>query len=112
MCRRGGWAWEQAVFGRDGRTLEAKDAFIYSGEVAAGVALLDEAMVAVRANEVSAIATGDADCTVIEGCRELFDVARAREWTAALSRWCDAQPELVLYRGKCLVHRAEILRLR
>lgn len=85
---------------------------IYSGDVAAGVALLDEAMVAVEANEVSAIATGDAYCTVIEGCRELFDVARAREWTAALSRWCTAQPELVLYRGQCLVHRAEILRLR
>ena len=85
---------------------------IYSGDVAAGVALLDEAMVAVEANEVSAIATGDAYCTVIEGCRELFDVARAREWTAALSRWCAAQPELVLYRGQCLVHRAEILRLR
>lgn len=85
---------------------------IYSGEAAAGLALLDEAMVAVEANEVSAIATGDAYCTVIEGCHELFDVARAREWTAALSRWCDAQPELVLYRGQCLVHRAEILQLR
>ncbi|MGH9189302.1 MAG: LuxR C-terminal-related transcriptional regulator [Acidimicrobiales bacterium] len=80
--------------------------------MAAGAALLDEAMVAVEANEVSAIAIGDAYCTVIEGCRELFDVARAREWTAALSRWCDAQPELVLYRGQCLVHRAEILQLR
>jgi DNA-binding NarL/FixJ family response regulator len=85
---------------------------IYSGDVAAGVAMLDEAMVAVGAKEVSAIATGDAYCTVIEGCHELFDVARAREWTAALSRWCEAQPELVLYRGQCLVHRAEILQLR
>lgn len=85
---------------------------IYSGDVAGGMALLDEAMVAVGANEVSAIATGDAYCTVIEGCHELFDVARAREWTAALSRWCEAQPELVLYRGQCLVHRAEILQLR
>jgi DNA-binding NarL/FixJ family response regulator len=85
---------------------------IYMGEVEAGVALLDEAMVAVEANEVSAIATGDAYCTVIDGCVELFDVARAREWTAALSRWCDAQPELLLYRGQCLVHRAEIHLLR
>ncbi len=80
---------------------------IYLGEGAKGVALLDEAMVAVGASEVSPIAMGDAYCTVIEGCHELFDVRRAREWTAALSRWREAQPELVLYRGECLVHRAE-----
>jgi DNA-binding CsgD family transcriptional regulator len=84
---------------------------IYMGEIDKGVALLDEAMVAVGANEVSAIAMGDAYCTVIAGCQELFDVRRAREWTAALSRWCDEQPELVLYRDQCLVHRAEIMLL-
>lgn len=48
---------------------------------------------------------------MIEGCHELFDVRRTREWTAALSHWCDEQPELVLYRGECLVHRAEIMAL-
>lgn len=85
---------------------------IYLGEVDKGLALLDEAMVAVGAREVSPIAIGDAYCTVIEGCYELFDVRRAREWTAALSLWCDEQPELVLYRGECLVHRAEIMLLR
>lgn len=84
---------------------------IYAGEVAAGVALLDEAMVAVEARELSAIAVGDAYCTVIDGCVELFDVRRASAWTAALSQWCDAQPELVLYRSECLVHRAEIMHL-
>lgn len=85
---------------------------IYVGKVREGVALLDEAMVAVGAHEISPIAAGDAYCTVIEGVHELFDVGRAQEWTAALTRWCDAQPDLVLYRGQCLVHRAEISKLR
>jgi DNA-binding CsgD family transcriptional regulator len=85
--------------------------FIYLGEIAKGVALLDEAMVAVGASEVSPIAAGDAYCTVIDGCHEVFDVRRVREWTTALSRWCEAQPQLVLYRGLCFVHRAEVMQL-
>ncbi|HJR44551.1 MAG TPA: LuxR C-terminal-related transcriptional regulator [Actinomycetota bacterium] len=85
---------------------------IYLGEIAKGVALLDEGMVAVGAKEISPIAEGDAYCTVIDGCHELFDVRRMHEWTTALSRWCEAQPQLVMYRGLCFVHRAEIMQLR
>jgi DNA-binding NarL/FixJ family response regulator len=69
-------------------------------------------MVSVGAQEVSPIAVGDAYCTVIEGCQELFDLHRVREWTSALSRWCDQRPDLVLYKGQCLLHRAEIMQLR
>jgi DNA-binding NarL/FixJ family response regulator len=85
---------------------------IWLDRVDEGVALLDEGMVAIEANDLSAIAIGDAYCTAIEGYTELFDVRRAHTWTVALSRWVDGQPELMLYRGQCLIHRAEILYLR
>jgi DNA-binding CsgD family transcriptional regulator len=82
---------------------------IYLGELGEGLSLLDEAMVSVEAREISPIAVGDAFCTVIDACFELFDLARCEAWTESFSRWCDAQPGLVLYRGHCLLHRAELL---
>jgi DNA-binding CsgD family transcriptional regulator len=87
-------------------------ALIRLGNLAQGVALLDEAMVAVIAGDVTPILAGDVYCTVLEACQETFDVRRAYEWTTSLGEWCAAQPDLVRYRGECLLYRAEVMQLR
>lgn len=84
---------------------------IKDGRVREGLALLDEGMVAVTAEELSPIVTGLVYCGVILACQEVYEVRRAREWTRALSDWWALQPEMVAFTGRCLVHRAEVLQL-
>ena len=87
------------------------ESLVRSGQVAAGMVSLDEAMAWIGSREVPPVLAGLVYCAVIEVCHAILDLRRAREWTAALSDWCASQPDLVPYRGQCLVHRAEILQL-
>jgi ATP/maltotriose-dependent transcriptional regulator MalT len=92
-------------------THEQGEILIRIGRLDEGLGLLDEAMVAVTARELSPIVAGIVYCGVILACRAAHDVRRAREWTAALSAWCARQPDVIAFTGRCLVHRAEIMQL-
>jgi ATP/maltotriose-dependent transcriptional regulator MalT len=86
-------------------------ALIQQGHVLPGLKLLDETMIAVVGDELSPIMTGLMYCSVIAVCRDMYELGRAREWTFALSRWCERQPEMV-FTGTCLVHRSEIMQFQ
>jgi len=82
---------------------------IEQGRIEDGLALLDEVMVAVTAGELSLLVTGLMYCSIIQTCQAVYELGRAREWTAALSRWCE--PDMAGLTGLCRVHRAEVLQL-
>ena len=92
------------------RCLQGK-VLLRQGHVEGGLALLDEAMVAVTTSQLGPVLTGLIYCTAIACCSQLYVMDRAREWTAALASWCAAQPDLVPFSGTCLVHRAELMQL-
>lgn len=91
--------------------MEQGHALVRQGRTADGLRLVDETMVAVTTGELSPIVAGIVYCNTIAFCRDVYELRRAREWTAALTRWCDQQPDMVAHKGLCLVHRAEIMQL-
>ena len=66
----------------------------------------------VTAGELSPIVTGLVYCNTIGFWQSVYELRRAREWTEALTRWCEQQPDMVAHTGVCLVHRAELMQLQ
>lgn len=89
----------------EGRILVAK------GQVAKGMALIDEATMAAVSGEIGPFATAIVYCNTIVACKDLTDYLRAREWTEAAKRWCERQA-IAGFPGMCRVYRAGIMRLR
>ena len=93
-----------------GRNLQGR-ALIAQGRIENGLALLDEALLLAGSGRLSPVITGLVYCSAIASCQRVYAFDRTREWTRALSAWCETNPQLGLFTGHCLVHRAEILQL-
>ena len=90
------------ALGEQGRAL------VNMGRVADGLRLVDEMFVVATEGQLSPVVTGIVYCNTIAYCVDGYALGHAREWTQALTRWCDDQPEMEEHFGFCLVHRAEL----
>jgi tetratricopeptide (TPR) repeat protein len=93
-----------------GQVAEAR-LVILDGDVQQGLALLDRAGVAAVSGELDPISTGVVYCELVCALQGLGQYDVAEEWTEAMERWCETNA-IGSVRGRCRVHRAEILRLR
>ncbi|MDQ4035112.1 MAG: hypothetical protein M3153_04205 [Chloroflexota bacterium] len=88
-----------------GRTL------IAAGQVAEGIDLLDEAVVAAVSGNVAPYTAAVVYCNATVACGDLTDYRRASEFAEVAKRWCDRQ-DITGFPGMCRVRRVEIMRLR
>src|SRR5215210_4273359 len=93
-----------------GRVAEAR-LLILDGDVAQGLALLDEVGVATVSGDLDPLSTGIVYCELVCALQGLAQYDAAEQWTEAMERWCRKNAVGSLH-GRCRVHRAEILRLR
>jgi DNA-binding NarL/FixJ family response regulator len=81
---------------------------IDDGDVGAGLAHLDEAMLLAVEGRLGPYSTGKVYCSLIGACEDVGDLARAAEWTDATSHWAANHP-FAIFPGICRIHRAVVL---
>jgi DNA-binding NarL/FixJ family response regulator len=81
------------------------------GDVATGMAMLDEAMVAALSDELDPAFAGNIYCQLMSAAVEIADLRRAGEWTQATAEWCERMPGAGPFMGICRVHRAQVLQV-
>ena len=86
-------------------------ALVREGRLREGMALLDEAMVAVLSDRLVPEWAGNIYCHLMAVFHELVDVRRAADWVEATARWLDTLPSAVLFTGICRVHRSQVLQI-
>jgi DNA-binding CsgD family transcriptional regulator/tetratricopeptide (TPR) repeat protein len=83
-------------------------ALIDQRQIVAGLELLDETMLAVIGGELPPLTTALMYCSVLEACKKVYALGRAREWTSAFARWCERQSESLAFSSTCLGYRPEV----
>lgn len=77
------------------------------GNMAAGLALVDEASTAASSGQLDMRTTSDIYCTTIASCRSIGDLGRASQWAAEGERYMRREA-IGGYPGICRIHRAEM----
>lgn len=87
-------------------------ALVRLGEVAAGIALVDEVSAAASGGELDdPFWTGLIFCWTIDICESIADYGRAGEITEATAQWCQSN-SVPAFLGICRVHRAHLMGMR
>jgi len=86
-------------------------ALVRQGRLKEGMGFLDEAMVAVLADEMDPGWAGNVYCHLMAVFHELVDIRRAAEWVEATERWVKSLPPAVLFTAICRVHRSQVLQI-
>ncbi|HEY7861553.1 MAG TPA: LuxR C-terminal-related transcriptional regulator, partial [Gemmatimonadaceae bacterium] len=83
-----------------------------SGQIAQGMAFLDESVAAISTGASSSVVTGGIFCSALDACDEAMDIRRADRWTSAFRQWRVTQPSMIAFRTEALAHRVSLMLLR